>query len=53
MCATEVHRVLDIMAPGGGYCLAASHDLMLDNFPARNVIAMYEEAYHYGRYAHA
>jgi uroporphyrinogen decarboxylase len=49
----EVRRVIDIMAPGGGYCLAASHDLMLDNFPVQNVIAMYEEAYHYGQYAHA
>lgn len=49
----EVHRVIDIMAPGGGYCLAPSHDLMLDEFPPENVIAMYDEAYNYGRYAHA
>lgn len=47
----EVHRVLDIMSPGGGYCLAPSHDLMLDEFPPQNVIAMYDEAYTYGRYA--
>ena len=49
----EVHRIIDIMAPGGGYCLAPSHDLMLDNFPPQNVIAMYDEAYQYGRYAQA
>lgn len=46
----EVHRVIDILAPGGGYCLAPSHDLMLDDFPPENVIAMYDEAYAYGRY---
>jgi len=46
----EVRRVIDIMAPGGGYCLAPSHDLMLAEFPAENVIAMYEEAFEYGKY---
>ena len=46
----EVRRVIDIMSPGGGFCLAASHDLMLDDFPANNVIAMYDEAFDYGRY---
>jgi uroporphyrinogen decarboxylase len=47
----EVHRVVDIMSPGGGYCLAPSHDLMLDEFPVENVIAMYDEAFSYGRYS--
>ncbi|MFA6470468.1 MAG: uroporphyrinogen decarboxylase family protein [Candidatus Latescibacterota bacterium] len=46
----EVRRVIDIMAPGGGFCLAASHDLMLADFPVENVIAMYDEAERYGRY---
>ncbi|HEY3290645.1 MAG TPA: uroporphyrinogen decarboxylase family protein [Anaerolineae bacterium] len=46
----EVQRVIDVMAPGGGYCLAPSHDLMLDEFPVDNVIAMYDTAYTYGRY---
>lgn len=46
----EVRRVIDIMAPGGGFCLAPSHDLMLDEFPPENVIAMYDEARAYGRY---
>jgi uroporphyrinogen decarboxylase len=46
----EVHRVIDILAPGGGFCLAPSHDLMLDNFPPGNVVAMYDEAHEYGRY---
>jgi uroporphyrinogen decarboxylase len=44
----EVRRVIDILAPGGGYCLAASHDLMLEDFPVENVIAMYEEGFAYG-----
>ena len=46
----EVRKILDIMAPGGGYCLAASHDLMLADFPAENVFSMYDEAYNYGKY---
>ena len=46
----EVRRVIDILAPGGGFCLAPSHDLMLADFPPENVIAMYDEAYEYGRY---
>jgi len=47
---SEVRRVIDIMAPGGGFCLAASHDLMLADFPSENVIGMYDEAYEYGVY---
>jgi len=50
---TEVHRVVDTMAPGGGYCLAPSHDLMLDEFPVENVITMYDETFSYGRYSQA
>jgi hypothetical protein len=42
--------VIDVMAPGGGYCLAPSHDLMLDEFPVENVVTMYDEAAEYGRY---
>ena len=47
----EVHRVIVIMAPGGGFCLAPSHDLLLDEFPHENVIAMYDEARRYGVYS--
>lgn len=46
----EVRRIIDILAPGGGYCLAPSHDLMLADFPPENVIAMYDEAAEYGKY---
>ena len=46
----EVHEVIDILAPGGGFCLAASHDLLLSEFPPENIITMYDEAVAYGRY---
>jgi uroporphyrinogen decarboxylase len=46
----EVREVVDILAPGGGYCLAASHDLLLAEMPPENIIAMYDEAYRYGKY---
>lgn len=46
----EVRRVLDILAPGGGFCLAPSHDLLLDEFPPENIVAMYDEAREYGVY---
>lgn len=48
----EVRRycreTLDIMAPGGGYCFAPTHDLQ-DNSPTENVLAMYETAAEYGQ----
>ena len=47
----EVHEVIDVLAPGGGYCLAASHDLLLAEMPPENIIAMFDEGYAYGRYA--
>ena len=43
----EVRRIVDIMAPGGGYCLAPSHDLMLSDFPPENIVAMYDEGFVY------
>jgi uroporphyrinogen decarboxylase len=45
----EVRRIIDILAPGGGYCLAASHDLLLAEFPPENILAMYDEGYTYSR----
>lgn len=46
----EVRAVIDVLAPGGGYCLAASHDLLLAEMPPENILAMYDEAYTYGGY---
>lgn len=45
----EVKRMLDILAPGGGYILAPSHNIQGDT-PAENVVAMFEAALEYGRY---
>ena len=45
----EVRRVIDILAPGGGYLLAAVHTI-LDEVPAENVLAMVDAAEEYGQY---
>ncbi len=47
--ADDVRRTLEIMAPGGGYCLAPTHALQ-DNSSTANVVALYETAREYGRY---
>jgi len=47
--AAEVRRVLDAMAPRGGYILAAAHNIQADT-PPQNIIAMFEAASEYGRY---
>ncbi|MHC4646334.1 MAG: uroporphyrinogen decarboxylase family protein [Planctomycetota bacterium] len=47
--AANVRETLEIMMPGGGYCLAPTHCLQ-DNSPVENVVAMYEAAHEYGRY---
>jgi len=45
----EVRRVIEALAPGGGYMLAAVHTIM-DDVPAENILAMVEAALEYGRY---
>jgi uroporphyrinogen decarboxylase len=45
----EVKRCLDIFAPGGGYILGGSQ-VLLDNLPLANVVAMFEAAVELGRY---
>lgn len=45
----EVRETLEIMMPGGGYCLAPTHRLQ-DNTPLENAIAMYTAAHKYGHY---
>ena len=39
----EVGRVIDILAPGGGYMLAAVHTVM-DEVPPENLLAMVDAA---------
>ncbi len=45
----SVRETLEIMMPGGGYCLSPTHELQ-DNSPTENVVAMYEAAHRLGRY---
>ncbi|MBS3763477.1 MAG: hypothetical protein KGZ25_09280, partial [Planctomycetes bacterium] len=45
----NVRETLEIMKPGGGYCLAPTHQLQ-DNSPTENVVEMYEAAREYGQY---
>jgi uroporphyrinogen decarboxylase len=44
-----VRKTIAEFAPGGGYILAASHNVQ-DDTPSRNVIAMYRAAREHGRY---
>lgn len=46
----DCRRTLEIMMPGGGYAFAPTHSLQ-DNSPVENVVAMYETAHKFGRYA--
>ena len=46
---TNVRETLEIMMPGGGYCLCPTHQIQ-DNTPTENVLAMYEAARQYGTY---
>lgn len=45
----EVKRIIDTLAPGGGFILAPSHNLQ-DDIPVENIIAMYEAALEFGGY---
>lgn len=45
----EVHRVIKILAPGGGYMLGSVHTIMPD-VPPENVMAMVNAAKKYGTY---
>jgi len=46
-----VRETLEIMMPGGGYCLAPTH-MIQDDTPAENVLAMYRVAREAGTYRH-
>ena len=46
----EVQRVIDILAPGGGYILAPGHPSLQMDVPTENIIAMFEAGLEYGRY---
>lgn len=44
----ETKRILDILGSDGRYIVAASHDYLLPEVPARNIVAMYDEAKKFG-----
>ena len=44
----KTFEVLDIMAPGGGYVVGASHDSILEETPVENVLAMFDAVGEYG-----
>jgi uroporphyrinogen decarboxylase len=45
----EVKRVIDVLAPGGGYMVASVHTIMQD-VPAENILAMVDAVEELGRY---
>ena len=45
----NIKETLNIMMPGGGYCMSPTH-LLQDNSPTENVIMMYEAVKKYGYY---
>jgi len=46
---SEVRRIMQDLAPGGGYVLASVHNLQAD-IPPENIVAMFEAASQYGKY---
>ncbi len=44
----ETRRIIDILGKHGRYIVAASHDYLLPEIPARNIVAMFDEAKRYG-----
>ncbi len=45
----EVKRVVDIMAPGGGFMVASVHTIM-DEVPPENILAMVDAVEEFGKY---
>ncbi|QGP93238.1 Uroporphyrinogen decarboxylase [Neomoorella glycerini] len=43
----ETRRIIDVLGSDGRYIVAASHDYLLPEVPARNIVAMYDEARKY------
>jgi uroporphyrinogen decarboxylase len=47
--ADGVKRLIDVMAPGGGFILAAVHNIRPE-VPPENLVALFDTAWEYGRY---
>jgi len=43
----ETRRIIDVLGYDGKYIVAASHDYLLPEIPAANIVAMYDEAKKY------
>ena len=46
--ADGVKRLIDVMAPGGGFILAPVHNVRPE-VPPENLVALYDTAWEYGR----
>jgi len=46
----ETKRILEHLAPDGGYILAPGHPVLTVDMPTENIIAMYETAFQHGQY---
>ncbi len=46
----KTREVLAIMMPGGGYVAGASHDMILEETPVENVLAMFDAIQEFGAY---
>lgn len=44
----ETKRIIEILGKNGRYIVAPSHDYLLPDIPAGNIVAMYDEAKKYG-----
>jgi uroporphyrinogen decarboxylase len=44
----ETRRIIDILGKHGRYIVAASHDYLLPEIPAKSIVAMFDEAKKYG-----
>ena len=47
---TRTRETLDIMKPGGGYIVSASHDYILEETPVENVVEMFDTVAEFGVY---
>ncbi len=45
----ETFKILELMAPGGGYVASPSHDTLLEEPPVKNVLAMFDAVEEYSR----
>jgi uroporphyrinogen decarboxylase len=47
LVAARTREIIEVMKPGGGYVLSASHDYILEETPVENVLAMFDVSREY------